>query len=598
MADIKGELKKLIMWWLRSTNFFLSTLFFTLGSSVSAGEFIWGKDGHPFSYVKKRGLQIGKVGRGDENIKIEKRSYEFSASDWFESVHLSFEKEGALDDRSRRFKDTHVLVKANFRRKYYPDSVHSAASFESADHQISLIPPKDSFLNKTKQIGDFSILFLIKPHKDNRNMQIFYKASFFEGRKYGLSCNLRGKRIVFQFHNLFWLAESSLPLVEIKTKGQLSTSRFYKLLLRYQEGKAKLSLFLDSIPQKTLYLTRTGKPNGSRYIARFHPWDRSPLIIGKNFVGALDEMVFSNRLIPGENDIFSYGATHKVGSRFRQKSGLLVSKVYSMPYSRSTISKFSYLAYEPPGSSIRVYLRFSDLPFSSDLPEAILPYREMRLKKIKNRDFVDSRKNTLLRTDILGNLSFSNFRATNLGEGKYFQWKAIFYPDPLGEHTPVLEQAQVRYQENPPPSSPKNLEVVSIHNSQIVLRFSRNSEPDVLQGGRYHIYYGIRPDEALGVIRYQKINKAEKITISDKDHLKTEDLRYQNRIQVALDNQMIYENLIYSKQTPYLNYEYPFLQKDISYYFWVTSCDNSYDEKVEYLDHESSPSNHVVARIY
>ena len=598
MVDIKDELKKLIVCCPRLVNLFFTVLFLIISNPVFSGEFIWGEGGHPFSYSKKHDLQVNTVGRGNENIKIEKKSYEFDKSDWFESIHLSFDKGGELDYLNRRFKDTYVITKANFNKKHYPDSVHNAASFESSDHQIWLVPPKNSFLNKSTQIGDFSILFLIKPHKDNRNMQIFYKTSFFEGRKHGLSCSLRGKRVVFQFHNLFWLAESSLPLVEIKTKEQLSTARFYKLLLRYQEGKAKLSLFLDSIPQKVLYLTQTGKPNGSRYIARFHPWDKSPLIIGKNFIGALDEIVFSNRLIPAKNDIFSYGATHKIGPRFKQKSGLLVSKVYGMPHSRSMVSKFNYVAHEPPGSSIRIYLRLSDLPFSSDFPEAILPYQKIPSKKINNRNLLGLRKNTSLKTEGFNKLAFNNFQAKNLGKGKFFQWKAVFYPDPLGEHTPILEQVQVSYQENPPPSPPKNLEVVSVGNEKIVLRFSRNSELDVLQGGRYHIYYGIRSDEALGVIRYQKVNAFEKVTISDKDHVKTEDLRYQNRIQVTLDNQMIYENLVYTKQNPYLNYEYSFLQKNISYYFWVTSCDNSYDEKVEYLDHESRPSNYVIARMH
>ncbi len=594
MADIKIELKKLIVWQLLISFY---SIFF-VSEAIFAGEFIWGNNGHPFTYSKKDALQINIAGKGNENIQIEKRSFEFNNDDWFETIHLSFDEENKPSYLKQRFKDAHTIVKSNFKKRSYPGSVYSAASFENANHQIWLIPSDNSFLNHTKHVGNFSILFLIKPHTANLNMPIFYKTGFFEGKKHGIACDLRGKRLVFQFYNLFWLAESSLPLVQIKTKEQLSTTKFHKVLLEYKESEAKLSLFLDSSPQKVLYVTEGGQPNHSRYIARFHPWDKSPLIIGKKFTGALDEIIFSNHLILAKNDIFSYGATQKIGSRFRQKSGSLLSKVYSMPYSRSQISSLSYTLNKPQGSSIRLYIRFSDRPFSTDLHEAHLPYKEIKIKNTQELKSFNTQINKSVTGTFSNRLTFTRFRAENIGKGKYFQWKAIFYPDPLGEHTPILDEVRLRYYENPPPSPPKKLEVVSINNDQITLRFSRNSELDVLQGGRYHIYYGIKPDIALGVIRYQKINNSKKITISDKDHLLTKDLRYQNRIQITLNNQMIYENLIYTQKKPYLNYEYPFLQKDISYYFWVTSCDNSYAESMEYADHESQPSNHVIARIH
>ena len=593
-ADIKDVLKKLTGS-LLSISFLLSLSSFHI-SSVYAGEFVWGGSGKPFTYFQKNDLQINTVGRGDENIKIKKISYEFKKSDWFENIHLSFDEQDRLDYLKRRFENTHRLLKASYKTRYYPDSVRSSASFESPGHQIWLIPPKYSFLSQTKHLGDFSILFLIKPHTGNKNMNVFYKTGFFEGRKHGISCLFQERHLVFQFYNLFWLSDSSLPLFEIKTKEQLTVSGFHKVLLQYEESKGRLRLFLDSIEQKVVYLTKTGKPGGDRYIARFHPWDKSPLIIGKNFLGALDEMIFSNRLLPSpyspHNDTFSYGATQKIGSRFYQKSGSLTSKVYQIPYSNSTISQFDYVVNEPPGSDIRFYVRFADQPFLPDAPEFQNPFREIQPQ--------ESRESTSFVTEIGQkniNTSFYSFKERNLGKGKYFQWKAVFYPDPLGKHTPVLDRVRLIFQENPPPSPPQNLEVVSSERGRVTLRFSRNSELDVLQGGRYHLYYGIKPDEALGVIRYQRVNASEKVTISDKDQLMTDDLRYQNRIQITVDNQMIYENLVYTKTKPYFNYEYPLLQKGISYYFWVTACDNAYNESIESFDHESKPSHYVTTRI-
>ena len=123
---------------------------------------------------------------------------------------------------------------------------------------------------------------------------------------------------------------------------------------------------------------------------------------------------------------------------------------------------------------------------------------------------------------------------------------------------------------------------------------------DVINGGRYHIYYGIEPYKAMGLIRYKKIididHNRRVVAITDKDRYFTDDLRYQNRIYVELDNRMIRENSLYTKDKPGLQFSNPMLQKDIPFYFWVTACDNSYEETWEKSDHESKPSNFVIVR--
>ena len=118
-------------------------------------------------------------------------------------------------------------------------------------------------------------------------MNIFRKIGFFEGKKYGLSCTLRNDKIVLKLYNLLWLKDSPLEYLEIESKDNIDTFKFQKVMFQYKDDQARLSLYIDSVEQNSVYLTQNGLSNGNRYQIKFHPWDGSPLVIGEGFARAV-----------------------------------------------------------------------------------------------------------------------------------------------------------------------------------------------------------------------------------------------------------------------------------------------------------------------
>ena len=174
--------------------------------------------------------------------------------------------------------------------------------------------------------------------------------------------------------------------------------------------------------------------------------------------GLLDEMIFSNQILPPTNHLGNFGATEKAGDMFFQEKGTLTSQVFKLPYSQSSILALQYQVSEPKGSNISFYFRSSDKIFFADTEKTELPFKSVKPSLISPRpEEIHNSKNLYI------------FQSEGLGKAKYIQWKAIFYPDPLGKETPVLEEVRLSYQPNPPPTAPRNLEVVSSKEGKVTL---------------------------------------------------------------------------------------------------------------------------------
>jgi hypothetical protein len=161
---------------------------------------------------------------------------------------------------------------------------------------------------------------------------------------------------------------------------------------------------------------------------------------------------------------------------------------------------------------------------------------------------------------------------------------------------------KIQYSQRQKPLAPAELSVLESKNQTVTLEFLRNMELDVVNGGRYHIYYGIKPYQPLGVIKYQSFQVSDDgslrgVPITNTDKWFTQDQRYQNRIRITISNELISSNLAYFKNYPGLLYPYQVLQDNIPYYFWVTACDKYWSESLENSDHESKPSPYVIVRI-
>ena len=556
----------------------LSTVLLVSFSAAEAVEKTWGNRKNPFQFVFLQNLKVHTDKNGNQQITLKRRRFKLSQQTQVDSLYASFDnlstqagnlrsKELSLAAGVRGGK----VIKAFFRAVNYPDSIGDSISFEQPQHQVWIDVPEYLFLNQSSRSGDFSIYFRLRPYQLKQEMEIFRKLGLFEGRRRGLRCMWKKGRLTFEFLNIFSLPDQLLKRVSISTKDPLVINRFQGVLLQFRERDGSLTLHLQGQEQNRIYVTSTGRPGGSNYILAFHKWDRSPLIIGKNYLGALDEMIFSNRVLQPDALVGGFGATQKTGNHYDQQPGTAISSIYELPYSQSQLYKLDYQARLPANSYLAMFYRISDRPFPPSLSEYEMPFKRVRPADRK------------------------------LSRGRYVQYKLKFYADPEGQASPSLSRVNLAATDNRPPQAPRLREVASVGDREVTLRFLRNAEMDVINNGRYHVYYGVKPGVALGVLRFKKITTQPDrgylpIPLTDKDRLFTNDLRYQNRIKVVINNEVIREHIAYIKDKPSLRYEYPLLQNRVPYYFWVTACDNAYSEKPEHADHESAPSNHVVAR--
>lgn len=576
MAGTHGVLKKLKSLAVAAANkaFIISILFTGLAAGIDASTLTWGSIKQDFDPAALKNLTIKYDQNKNGRVELKHSGYHLNNRQRANALILKFD-EPAFDLKTSEYRSKQVtggkLVEAQYKLEHGPDIVGRAISFEQPGHKVLIDTADYLFLNRSDHTEDFSIFFRIKAYRLKQKMQIFRRLGLFEGRRQGIRAWWQKNRLTFAFSDFFWMNNRPLPEIKIETRDNLKAHQFYEVLLRYHEAEGSLTLFINGKEQNKIFVTEGFQRGATAYTARFHRFDRSSLVIGHGFLGALDEMVFYNGLLPADVPVGTYGRMQRVADRFFQYHGVITSQVKKLRYSASSLLRFEVKDKNTPATAIQYFMRFSDKPFSVSTPETELPFKPIKPG------------------------------TSNPGKGRYLQWKAVLYPDSQGKETPVIEEVKVHYALNPPPKAPRMLEVAETGPGSVTLRWLRNAEMDVINGGRYHIYYGIKPYEPLGMIRYKDVRYTEGgflvKPVTDKgDRLKTADLRFLNRLQVTVTNQMITDNILYTRQNPRLIYDYPLLQSNVPFYFWVTAADNAWSEAPERLDHESNASNAVVAR--
>ncbi len=541
-------------------------ILFLLASEIFPALRQWGGDGDSFDAAFAEYIEIARRENGQTYLKLAHRGHVTPPQERYDEIHFSFDK--PQEELAARFSATRLLD-AKYKTKQFPDSVGPAASFENSSHQLRFTLPEHIFAASKRGIGDFSIFFLIRPYQLKQTMPVMKKIGILEGRKNGFEVIIREGRQQFDFLGLFSNSKGETTDISITTQDSLTVGSFKTILVTYEAGLAKLSLYMEGREQMTVYTTENRQANGTRLLGRAHPWDNSPVIIGGGYAGAIDETIFRNGLLPTDYSPAKFPGELKLAPVMKQQAGIFHSQVYDIGYSASEIFNVKYSAEEPEATRVRLFLRASDKPFKANTDEFLLPFEPVQSAK---------------------KLS-----------GRFYQYKAELFSDPTGLKTPYLLKVQLETKENHPPQAPRGLQIASVTPESVTLNFLRNPELDVINGGRYHIYYGLRPHEPAGVIRYRKVTVSpfgvNTETINDRNSvLQTDDLRLKNRLQVTITNEMIADNLLYSRNKPDLLFPYPLLQKDVPYYFWVTACDNAYAEAPEYRDHESKASAAVAAR--
>lgn len=489
-----------------------------------------------------------------------------------------------------------------------------AAFFYGGKSRVVIFPPGRSlFRDQEQQGGSFSLDFWIQPTHRVPNGLIFRRTGFSGGQEKGLQVSLRQNRLHVEAPGFF----SGLTNQDIysgipnqSNQGQpnlnlvsdpLPLRDWTHVAISFRARTGKLSVFLNGRESDAVFATSDGTPRGVPLRWSFGNHSPDPLIIGENLKAVLDEFRLSNRALDSPD---GHGprvrTTPYPGARVNyhnkhisQDRGEVWSPVFKTRYSRSWPLYLSWEAVKPPGTHLFLEVRLSDRPFSPDVSGQTLPWQKVSQGE------------------------------TGLPRFQYLQWRAVFQASPDGQRSPILKSVSLNYQNGKPPARPRNLRVVATYpeSGRILLEWDRNLARPGLPAQKkfnYILYYGYKPGEYLGRVRYNLLADGNRVSIGTasaapvwkdergrwlvrsklltnaeikqlrrKPHLK---VKLRNKIRLLVDNALTRAQDRRSTVSANTN---PDIQPDRPIYFAVTAVDEEYQRG--YADHESEHSNEVEA---
>jgi len=433
---------------------------------------------------------------------------------------------------------------------------HGAALFNRIGNRIAIQSPEELWPG-TEETGDFTIEFWINPWYFYRNNVIFKKVGMIEGIKNGLEIYIQDGRVYFSCWNLFQDANDRRHTLSIRSYARIPTKQWSHIRASYRAADGKMVLYINRREEDTAF----ARSSSGVWQMRFHPLDRSPIYIGDNFSGILDEVRISSASSGNPLPFPSRFAPLTIDDasmRPEQQTGSVVSNVISPASGRKTVSgRFVFHKDEPAGTLLNVYIRYDLKPFRPDISESELPW-----KRIEDR-------------------------AEHIPPFAYIQWKAEMKSDPDGKETPILRDIRFDYFPVQAPSAPGNLRFVPelTGDGIICLEWSKSPEEAVQSTGGYYVYYGVRPGEYLGRLDFRLENGSldriryrpglsVALTPAEREEKESrpEGLRRKlyNKIRLQITNDLIRENMLQQRRGGRPG-NFPLIEGNHTYYFTVSA---------------------------
>ncbi len=539
---------------------FLTLLIFTC-SSIFAGEFLF-DDKDDFSKLKRKGIRIVKASAKNYKLELSPKKSEANTE-----LLLNFENKKATDlkDTAGNYTVNASMYaveegKAGMGKRY--------ASFAANNSYISVATANGRLLNSVHFTQPFYISFLVMPGESEQYSVVFAKSLITGGRKFGIECDIVNNKIEVQFQNMFSYSKTESRSFHLKSPDKLKTEEWTHVIIAIDPMTGKASLFEDG-KSKSEFEAIKSPENPTSLPFGFHPNDTTPLLIGKDFFGKLDQFLIGigtpdlDKLTEPFKGV-SYDDTIKFANQFK---GIAYSPVLQTKNSFSRLLSFEHNAIKPTGTQLEIHFRISNSYFTEDDSEV---------------EWMDS----------------SDFKKAMERDFKYLQWKLILRSDYSGKTTPSLNTVRFRYVESLPPNPPAGLKVVANESNPlgVCLVWVSNHEDNVRDGGKYLIHYGVSPDRMVGTLALREVETKKEGTEEKVKIIKpiTGLEEGMNLTQVykslkqCVDNDLITLNAINRKDKNLLVFK-----PGITYYFKISACNKNYNE-ANGLDQKSVPSNSVL----
>jgi hypothetical protein len=538
---------------------FLTLLIFTC-SFVFAGEFVF-DDKDDFSKLKRKGIRIVRASAKNYKLELSPKKSEANTE-----LLLNFENKKAteLKDATGNYTVNASMYaveegKAGMGKRY--------ASFAANNSYISVATNNGRLLNSVHFTQPFYISFLVMPGESEQYSVVFKKSLITGGRKFGIECDIVNNKIEVQFNNMFSYSKTESRSFQLKSPDKLKTEEWTHVIIAIDPMTGKASLFEDG-KSKSEFEAIKSPENPTSLPFGFHPNDTTPLLIGKDFFGKLDQFLIGvgtpelDKLTEPFKGV-SYDDTIKFANQFK---GIAYSPVLQTKNSFSRLLSFDHDAIKPTGTQLEIHFRISNLYFTEDDSEV---------------EWIDS----------------SDFKKAMERDFKYLQWKLILRSDYSGKTTPSLNTVRFRYVESLPPNPPAGLKVVENEKNPlgVCLVWVSNHEDNVREGGKYLIHYGVSPDRMVGTIAVREVETKKEGTEEKVKTIKPitgleEGMNLTQAyksLKQCVDNDLITLNAVNRKDKNLLVFK-----PGLTYYFKISACNKNYNE-VSGLDQKSVPSNSV-----
>jgi hypothetical protein len=524
-----------------------------------------------FAPVPKKSLHNVRIitnGIGKKLYVLNDLSYQKTSDPFITDIVLSF---NAPPSRMHRDDTKHYRV---IQSDYNFISGRGAlgkgcGEFFKKEHGVTIETTKGAWLGACDDIGSFTIEFRLFPYELRDGGQIFSRIGFLSGRKQGIEIEIRNQNIISVLYGIFRKPDGQPVDVVMKRGRDLQKQKWYHFSLSFDRLSGSLTKYVNGEEAEVQYITESGEPFNGVYTPSFGKpnqdgtfdcVDLPPVYIGKNYSGLLDEFRISYRHYTdlARSTEIAYKKYHSVGRIGKipfNVEGIITSPVYSFPGTGTMVTDFRWKELLREDTFIWMQFRISDLNFAGDSTD-------IKWYRIDN-----NQKNIYLKKENGEYL-----------RGKYYQWRAHLISSPEGKRSPSLSDIELDFRLDRPPTPPQFVEVASTGDREVVLRWKKNTDNDILG---YKIYYGTIPRTYDGIITVIGGNRI------------TNGANAGNIIEVKITNDVLNENRSRDK---WGKLTYPLLKNTVLYYFAVSAYD-SYKPDTPY-NHESDLSKKVAARPY
>ena len=343
----------------------------------------------------------------------------------------------------------------------------ASAAFTGVRQGVALQPQGTGMFSPGAVWEDFTIEFWLSPASLSDGESILaWTGSLRESAgssstmvSQSLRCFIRGRKIVWDFQNLFTLPPDGavahrLP-VSLSGTRQLLPRTWHHHMLRFDSREGLLEYRLDGVPEAMVHVTDTGSETGSIAVPMVGTVYAGPLILGQGYTGFLDELRISRQFVDDA-----------VTSRFLGKTGSLTSRIIDLGFSDTRIARIETVTSTPSDAAVEFFYLASNTWGGRKLLKTDADW----VPFVPGTDFADTLK------------------------ARYLQIRVELSPDGTRTQTPRLSSLKIVYEPNLPPAPPAGL-TATAGNGKVTLSWRKVNDLNV-KG--YLVYYGGAPHSYVG----------------------------------------------------------------------------------------------------